>query len=157
MKLSEIKKILPTLDNVEFQLENGNFVPEHFHVTEVGTITKHFIDCGGTIRDEKVVNFQLWNANDFEHRLKPTKLLNIIKLSEEKLGIEDDEIEVEYQDTTIGKYDLDFNGKSFILKNKTTACLAQEACGIPAEKQKLNLSNLSLDSNTSCTPGSGCC
>lgn len=157
MKLSEIKKILPTLDNVEFQLENGNFVPEHFHVTEVGTVTKHFIDCGGTIRDEKVVNFQLWNANDFEHRLKPTKLLNIIKLSEEKLGIEDDEIEVEYQDTTIGKYDLDFNGKSFILKNKTTACLAQEACGIPTEKQKLNLSNLSLDSNTNCTPGSGCC
>ena len=28
------------------------------------------------------------------------------------------EIEVEYQDTTIGKYDLDFNGKNFILLNK---------------------------------------
>lgn len=96
MKLSNIKEILPTLDDVEFQLENGTFVPKHFHVTEVGGITKHFIDCGGTIRNEKVVNFQLWNANDFEHRLKPTKLLNIIKLSEEKLGIEDAEIEVEY-------------------------------------------------------------
>ena len=35
MKLSEIKNILPTLENVEFQLENGRFVPEHFHVTEV--------------------------------------------------------------------------------------------------------------------------
>jgi hypothetical protein len=92
MKLSNIKEILPALDNVEFQLENGTFVPEHFHVTEIGVITKHFIDCGGTIRNEKVVNFQLWNANDFEHRLKPTKLLNIIKLSEEKLGIEDAEI-----------------------------------------------------------------
>ena len=71
MKLSEIKEILPTLDNVEFHLENGTFVPEHFHVTEVGVITKHFIDCGGTIRNEKIVNFQLWNANDYEHRLKP--------------------------------------------------------------------------------------
>jgi hypothetical protein len=116
MKLSEIKEILPTLDNVEFQLENGAFVPEHFHVTEVGTVTKHFIDCGGVIRHEKVVNFQLWNANDFEHRLKPGKLLNIIKLSEEKLGIEEGEIEVEYQNTTIGKYDLEFNGKTFVLK-----------------------------------------
>lgn len=96
MKLSEIKEILPTLDNVEFQLENGTFVPEHFHVTEVGQITKKFIDCGGVIRTEKVINFQLWNANDFEHRLKPTKLLNIIKLSEEKLGMQDAEIEVEY-------------------------------------------------------------
>ena len=103
MKLSKIKEILPTLNNVEFQLENGTFVPEHFHVTEVGQITKHFIDCGGVVRTEKVVNFQLWNANDFDHRLKPTKLLNIIKLSEEKLGMEDAEIEVEYQSETIGK------------------------------------------------------
>ncbi|MEG1387226.1 MAG: DUF6428 family protein, partial [Algoriella sp.] len=114
MKLSEIKDILPTLENVEFQLENGTFVPEYFHVTEVGQITKNFIDCGGVIRSEKVVNFQLWNANDFEHRLKPNKLLNIIKLSEEKLGMEDAEIEVEYQAETIGKYDLDFNGRNFI-------------------------------------------
>ncbi|PZU20271.1 MAG: hypothetical protein DI622_08160 [Chryseobacterium sp.] len=157
MKLSEIKEILPTLENVEFQLENGTFVPEHFHVTEVGTVTKHFIDCGGTIRNEKVVNFQLWNADDFEHRLKPTKLLNIIRLSEEKLGIEDDEIEVEYQNTTIGKFDLEFNGKNFVLKNKTTACLAQDACGIPSEKQKVNLSELSTNQSSCCTPNSGCC
>jgi hypothetical protein len=150
MKLSEVKQILPTLDNVEFQLENGNFVPEHFHVTEVGMITKNFIDCGGVIRTEKVVNFQLWNADDFEHRLKPTKLLNIITLSENKLGIEDAEIEVEYQNETIGKYDLDFNGKTFVLKNKTTACLAQDACGISQPKQ-------TNSSSSCCTPNSGCC
>jgi len=157
MKLSKIKEILQTLDNVEFQLENGTFVPEHFHVTEVGQITKHFIDCGGIIRSEKVVNFQLWNANDFEHRLKPTKLLNIINLSEEKLGIEDVEIEVEYQSDTIGKYDLEFNGKTFVLKNKTTACLAEDACGIPSEKQKKNLIGLQVNQTNTCTPGGGCC
>ena len=154
MKLSKIKEILPTLDNVEFQLENGTFVPEHFHVTEVGVITKNFIDCGGTIRNEKVINFQLWNADDYEHRLKPTKLLNIIKLSEEKLDIKDAEIEVEYQRETIGKYNLEFNGKTFVLKNKMTACLAQDACGIPSEKQRIKLSDLT---NTCCTPNSGCC
>ncbi|ABQ06009.1 MULTISPECIES: DUF6428 family protein [Bacteroidota] len=155
MKISKIKEILPALDNVEFQLENGIFVPEHFHVTEVGQITKNFIDCGGVVRTEKVVNFQLWNANDFEHRLKPTKLLSIIKLSEEKLGIEDAEIEVEYQSETIGKYDLDFNGNHFVLKNKQTACLAQDTCGIPTEKQKKNLA--ALPANNACTPGGGCC
>jgi len=157
MKLSDIKQILPSLENVEFQLENGAFVPEHFHVTEVGMITKNFIDCGGVIRSEKVVNFQLWNADDFEHRLKPGKLLNIIKLSEDKLGIEDHEIEVEYQNVTIGKYDLEFNGKTFVLKNKTTACLAQDACGIPTEKVKLNLSELKSNQVACCTPESGCC
>ncbi len=155
MKLSEVKQILPTLENVEFQLENGTFVPEHFHVTEVGMINKNFIDCGGVIRNEKVVNFQLWNADDLEHRLKPGKLLNIIKLSEEKLGIEDHEIEVEYQSETIGKYDLEFNGKTFVLRNKMTACLAQDACGIPSEKVKRNLSELKPVSK--CTPNSGCC
>lgn len=157
MKLSAIKEILPTLNNVEFQLANGTFVPEHFHVTEVGVVTKHFIDCGGTIRNEKVVNFQLWNANDFEHRLKPTKLLNIIELSEEKLGMEDAEIEVEYQAETIGKYDLDFNGQHFVLKNKQTACLAEDACGIPVEKPRIKLSELNKSNNTCCAPNSGCC
>ena len=152
MKLSQVKALLPTLENVAFKLENDTFVPEHFHVTEVGQITKNFIDCGGVIRTEKVVSFQLWNADDFEHRLKPTKLLNIIQLSEEKLGIEDAEIEVEYQSETIGKYDLEFNGKTFVLKNKTTACLAEDSCGIPSEKQKKNLANI-----TNCTANSGCC
>ncbi|MCL9806652.1 DUF6428 family protein [Flavobacterium amniphilum] len=132
MKLSEIKTILPALDDVAFQLENGTFVPEHFHVTEIGTINKHFIDCGGTIRKEKTVNFQLWDANDFEHRLKPGKLLHIIQLSEDKLGIEDSEIEVEFQNGTIGKYDLAFNGSHFVLLNKKTACLASSSCGVPA-------------------------
>lgn len=158
MKLSDVKQILPALENVEFQLEDGTFVPEHFHVTEVGTIQKHFIDCGGTVRHEKAVIFQLWNADDFEHRLKPNKLLHIIQLSEEKLGIEDSEIEVEYQSGTIGKYDLDFNGKTFVLKNKTTACLAQEACGIPSPKQKVALSGLQATADASrCAPNSGCC
>src|SRR5690606_20758856 len=100
MKLSQIKEILPTLSNVEFQLENGTYVPEHFHVTEIGQITKHFIDCGGVVRTESAVNFQLWDAGDYNHRLKPVKLLHIIKLSEEKLGMEDTEIEVEYQNET---------------------------------------------------------
>lgn len=151
MYLSEIKNLLPTLENVAFELENGTFVPEHFHVTEVGEITKHFIDCGGTVRNEKVANFQLWDANDFDHRLKPTKLLNIINLSEEKLKLGDLEIEVEYQGKTIEKYGLDFNGKNFVLVAKQTNCLAQDKCGIPSlEKVKETVQSC-------CTPGSGCC
>lgn len=146
------------LERVDFQLENGTFVPEHFHVTEVGSITKHFIDCGGVIRKENVVNFQLWNADDFEHRLKPKKLLNIIRLSEQKLGIEDSEIEVEYQSGTIGKYDLAFNGTSFMLKNKTTACLALDACGIPADALKKEYASLPVGQAASgCAPETGSC
>jgi hypothetical protein len=154
MKLSEIKNLLPTLENTVFQLENGDFVPEHFHVTEIGTVNKKFIDCGGVIRNENVVNFQLWNADDFEHRLKPQRLLQIIQLSEEKLNIEDLEIEVEYQNETIGRYDLEFNGNHFILKNKLTACLAQDACKVPSQAKFIQLNN---NENNSCSPDSDCC
>ena len=157
MKLSEIKKHLATAEAVNFKLPTGTFVPEHFHVTEVGLVTKHFIDCGGVERLEKVVNFQLWDANDFEHRLKPQKLSNIIALSETKLGIGDLEIEVEYQSDTIGKYGLHFNGKDFVLVPKQTACLASDACGIPPAKQKVKMNQLQTATQNSCTPGGGCC
>ncbi len=156
MKLSEIKSVLSTLEMVNFKLPNGSFVAEHFHVTEVGQITKKFIDCGGTVREEKVVNFQLWEAHDFDHRLKAEKLLNIIKLSETILGIEDAEIEVEYQQETIGKFNLEFDGAHFLLVATQTNCLAQDKCGIPAEKLKVNLTELKTKATT-CTPGGGCC
>ena len=151
MKIEQIKKHLSNTETVNFVLQNGTIVPEHFHVTELGVVTKHFIDCGGIIRFEKVANFQLWNANDFEHRLKPTKLLDIIKLSEEKLGMEDLEIEVEYQAETIGKYDLEFNGKNFVLISKQTSCLAAYSCGIPS------LENSKEKVQQDCTPGGDCC
>ncbi len=154
MRLSDLKQILPTLERVDFKLENGTMVPEHFHVTEVGVVTKHFIDCGGTVRNERVANFQLWDANDYDHRLKPSKLLNIIKLSEEKLGMDDLEIEIEYQSTTIGKYDLTYCDKIFVLQSKQTACLASDRCGIPDAKTKVNLAELGAQT---CKPGGGCC
>ena len=82
MKLSEIKKHLASLKTIAFQLPNGDLVPNHFHVTEVGRVTKNFIDCGGTVRNEEVANFQLWEADDYDHRLHPEKLTHIIELSE---------------------------------------------------------------------------
>ncbi|MFD2540987.1 DUF6428 family protein [Lacinutrix gracilariae] len=158
MKLSEIKNKLQQLETIAFQLPNGELVPNHFHVTEVGKITKHFIDCGGTVRKEEVVNFQLWNANDYDHRLHPEKLVHIIELSEKTLGIEDLEIEVEYQGQTIEKFGLDFDGTNFLLTSKQTDCLAKDACGIPAEKPKLQFSQLSTTNDEPCcSPDGNCC
>jgi hypothetical protein len=155
MKLSTIKNHLSNLETVNFQLQNGTMVPVHFHVTEVGIINKKFIDCGGIVREENIANFQLWDASDFDHRLKPSKLLNIIALSENILGIQDLEVEVEYQSETIGKYDIDFDGSNFLLLNKTTDCLAKDKCGIPAEKLKVKMADLVMEN--SCKPGGGCC
>ena len=149
MKISEVKKALETLEAVNFKLPNGDILPPHFHVTEVGLVTKHFIDCGGTERKETVANFQLWEAGDYDHRLAPQKFLHILNLCKKVLGEDDHEIEVEYQQSTIGKFGLSFDGADFMLTNKQTACLAQDACGIPDKAEQKQ--------SACCSPKSGCC
>lgn len=158
MKLSAFKSALQNLNELEFVLPGGKLVPVHFHVTEVGLITRHFIDCGGKERFEKTVNFQLWLASDFDHRLSAAKLLSIIGLSAGILKDEDPELEIEYQGDTIGKYHVAFDGKQFHLLATTTACLASDQCGVPAAKPKVKLAELQNTSSAACcTPGGGCC
>lgn len=156
MKLSEIKKHLKNLKEIGFQLPNGNLVQAHFHVTEVGKTTKNYIDCGGKIRNEEKINFQLWEEKDYDHRLHPDRLLQIITLSEKTFQLEDLEIEVEYQGKeTIGTYHLDFDGTNFLLQSKLTACLAEDACGITTEKPRIKISD--AGASNACDPNSGCC
>ncbi len=157
MKLSELKQHLNQISKLNFIQPNGNFIPSHFHITEAGLTTKNFIDCGGTLRTEKTISFQLWTANDLEHRLDPQKLLKIIDLAEPLFENADLEVEVEYQMETVGRFGLDFDGMNFMLTSKQTNCLAEDQCGIPQEKLKVNLSQLSKSQNSSCTPGGGCC
>ena len=152
MRISELKQTLGALTAVNFRLPDGTALPSHFHVTEVGQVSKHFIDCGGVERHETVANFQLWEAGDYDHRLAPQKFLHILQLSKRLLGNADLEIEVEYQQATIGKFGLAFDGTDFQLIPKYTACLAEDACGIPAFS--LALPQLPA---AGCTPGGGCC
>ncbi|GAA4356380.1 DUF6428 family protein [Hymenobacter saemangeumensis] len=152
MKIAEMKQALTGLSAVSFRLPDGSYLPAHFHVTEVGLVNKHFIDCGGVERRETVANFQLWEAGDYDHRLAPQKFLHILNLSQKVLGSDDLDIEVEYQQDTIGKFGLAFDGQDFVLTPKHTACLAQEACGIPG-----SLLALPQLQTAGCTPGGGCC
>lgn len=155
MNLIEVKQALSTVEEIYFQLPNGQRVPSHFHVTEVGVNTRHFIDCGGTERKETKVNFQLFVANDIDHRLQANKLKKIIELSEHQINIQNSEITVEFQGSnTIELYGLQFQDGIFQLTPLQTACLAIEECGIPISKPKINLSSLNTNS---CAPGSGCC
>ena len=148
MTLYQLKEQLQQQTALAFELPNGSLVPNHFHVTEVGKVTKHFIDCGGVIRKEEVVNLQLWEANDYDHRLHPEKMQQILTLSEKAFNLQDLEIEVEYQGSTIQKFGLALKGNNFLLTQKQTACLAQDACGVAEPKDEAAIS---------CAPGSGCC
>lgn len=157
MKLSEFQKHLSTSNSVNIVQPNGELVPAHFHITEVGLITKNFIDCGGDVHTEKLANIQIWVADDLQHRLEPKGLLKIIDLSNKVLGNEDLDIEVEYQTETIGRYNLERQGTNFVLVSKQTDCLAKIKCNIPQPKQKLKLGELAVANESCCTPGGGCC
>lgn len=153
MLLSAFKQKLGEIETLEFQLPDGQFVPAHFHITEIGNVSRDYIDCGGTLRKENKLNLQFWVSSDSDHRLAPDNLLNILQLAEKQLGFSNEEVEVEYQQSTIGRYELAFNGTVFQLINTQTACLAPDQCGIPQEKPRVRVTVGGL----SCDPNSGCC
>ena len=159
MLLSEVKQFLSERSAFTIVLPDGSSVPRHFHVTEVGETTKHFIDCGGKVRHEKRANFQLWSADDYDHRLAPGKLVRIIEIAEQQLGLGNLEVEVEYQGAhTIEKYALTPEGDTLRLTGTATDCLAREACGIPEPVKKAAISLVGFSAaSKACTPGGGCC
>lgn len=158
MKLQEFRNHLNEIESLNFIQLNGDSVPPHFHITEAGLTTKHFVDCGGTIREEKTISMQLWTADDIEHRLTPKKLLGIITIAEHLWASEDLDIEIEYQAESIGRYGVLFSEGNFVLTPKFTNCLALDSCGISAmPKKKIRLSELQTIATQSCTPNSGCC
>ena len=77
MKLSAFKQHLLNHPQqpVGFVFDDGDFIPGHFHVTEVGHVAKNFIDCGGTVRSISSVQLQVWLGSDEHHRLTAGKLV----------------------------------------------------------------------------------
>lgn len=178
MNIQQLKSALQHFQNMnvtpqfvfEDTLQNPqiNVVPLHFHITEMGISSKHFIDCGGTIRTTHALNLQLWvDYQDLEHRLSAEKFLKIVEKMEniwekQNFSIQDMHIEVEYQPyNTISKFQLDFLGsfgknasnenhqKSFfVLKNIPTACLAQ--CTPNPAKTKVDLATLGQSKSKCC-------
>lgn len=144
MKLSTFKKHVSTIDHAIFELSNGEKVPSHYHITEIWVVLKKFIDCGGQIRYEEKISFQLRTADDTDHRLEANKILAIIALFEKNITSTDGDIEIEYQWQTIWKYWVEWIDNKFILIPTKTDCLAKDACGIPEKQQ-----------NSCC--GGGCC
>ena len=153
MKLSTLKEILNQISEVRFALSDGSPIPAHVHITEMGELQKNYIDCGGRVRRELLISMQLWYAEDTHHRLSPQKFLQIIEVSENRLSIGDHEVEIEYQQSTVGRYRLAFDGVLFQLLATQTDCLAKDQCIIPAGKPKVRLTS----SGIQCNPQTGCC
>lgn len=136
MKLKELIDLLSKEDcPLHIVLPNGEFVPDHFHVTEIGYMHKTFVDCGGTKRELKTCQLQVWTANDIDHRLSSKKLLKIIKLSDSIIEDKDLEVMIEYGNDVASQYKLTNieatpKGLLFVLSGKQTDCLAPDKCGV---------------------------
>lgn len=137
MTVAELQAVLAAHPNVKmhWMLPDRSFVPEHYHITEVGRVQKDFIDCGGTIRSQTSCLLQIWVADDKEHRLQTTKLAAIIRVAGPVLGSDSLPIEVEYEEGAISQYpvagvEATPAGLLFSLGTKHTACLAPEKCGV---------------------------
>ncbi len=150
MKLSYLKSLLRAHPEalIRFLLPDGDGIPAHFHITEVGHVTKRFIDCGGTVHDNKhTCLLQTYVAEDFDHRLDAATFAKILDLGAQVLPHEDLDVEVEYDCCVVAQYPVAAaqvaNDRLEIqLGEKHTDCLAKERCGIegascaPTQKPK---------------------
>ncbi len=141
MKLNELKATLARHADAlpRFTLPDGDQIPAHFHITEVGHVTKRFIDCGGTLHDTKhTCLLQTYVADDIDHRLSAGRFFKILSLGEQVLPHDDLEVEVEYDCCVVAQYPVvsaTLNGPHLELQlgAKRTDCLAKQRCGIDGE------------------------
>jgi hypothetical protein len=165
MNLAEFQTLLNAHPDktLRLTLPDGRAVAAEFHVTEVGHVTKRFIDCGGTVRSVESVTLQTWVAeNDAAHRLTAGKLAKIIGLAAPVLPTHDLPVEIEHEDAVISQYPVSGHSMEgdtlvFTLGVKHTDCLAKELCCPPALAVKIG-APVSAAENTGCGCGpKGCC
>jgi hypothetical protein len=141
MKLKDLKSILALHPEAHprFIMPDGDVIPAHFHITEVGHIAKRFIDCGGKLHEKTdSCMLQTYVADDVDHRLNAGTFAKILQLGDQVLPHDDLEVEVEYEDCSITQSpltDATFTGEFIELQlgEKHTDCLAKEKCGIDGQ------------------------
>jgi hypothetical protein len=140
MKVLDLRAVLAAHPGAKmhWMLPDKSFIPDHYHITEVGRLQKDFIDCGGTIRSLASCLLQIWVADDTDHRLLTTTLAKIMEVAGAVLQSDELPVEVEYEEGTISQYpvagvEVTPAGLLFYLGTKHTACLAPEKCGVDGE------------------------
>lgn len=135
MTLRQVKEWLARNESkfVRFVLPTAAKAPPHVHVTEVARVDKRFIDCGGTVRTDSICRLQLWHQDDTDHRLTAGKLRAILAKSDEIIGDDSLEVEIEHEAPFISQFPLeriDVEGDVLLarLGIKHTDCLAQDRC-----------------------------
>ena len=163
-----VEQFLGLLENhphqaLRIELPNGNSVPAHFHITEVGHMTKRFMDCGGTLRTTESCLLQTWVHSDVDHRLDTTKLANILRMAGDVLPSLDLPVDIEHEADVVSQYPVvagasDGTTLTLMTSLKHTACLAMDVCCAPSPAAHTSTAaKPRIKAGTCCTPGGGCC
>lgn len=133
MKLADLHAVLEKHPDIfpRFILPNGDYIPAHAHVTEIGHVVKNFIDCGGAMGKSETVLLQTHVGHDTDHRLKSDRFAKILQLGERVLPHNQLEVEIEYDCCVVAQYPVAEvkpagNHLDVILGKRRTQCLAQE-------------------------------
>ena len=114
-----------------FVLANGDYIPAHAHVTEVGHVVRTFIDCGGQTGKEEKVVLQTHVGNDTDHRLRSDRFAKILELGNRVIPSADLDVDVEYDCCVVAQYSVaearpDGEHLNLILRRGRTQCRARE-------------------------------
>jgi Family of unknown function (DUF6428) len=114
-----------------FVLPDGDYIPAHAHVTEVGHVVRHFIDCGGLTGKEEKALLQTHVGDDTDHRLRADRFAKILQLGNRVIPSADLDVDVEYDCCVVAQYPIaeaapDGNHLNLILRRSRTQCRARE-------------------------------
>jgi hypothetical protein len=134
MKLNQLKTVLRAHPEAQprFILPDGDQIPAHFHITEVGHVTKRFIDCGGKLHDTShTCLLQTHVGDDIDHRLTAGRFATILDLGDGVLPHDHLDVEIEYDCCVVAQYPIARavsagDHLDLLLDNKHTQCLARE-------------------------------
>ena len=133
MKLSHLRAVLEQHPNTlpRFVLPDGDSIPPHAHVTEVGHVVKNFIDCGGVTGHSETVVLQTHVGQDTDHRLRSDRFAKILQLGGRILPHDQLDVEVEYDCCVVAQYPIleakaAGNHLDITLGKRRTQCLAHE-------------------------------
>jgi hypothetical protein len=152
--------------SLRITLPNGEAVAPHFHITEVGHVTKSFLDCGGTRRKIESCLLQTWVYSDVDHRLETNKLASILRTAGDVLPALDLPVEIEHETSVVSQYPVlagSSDGQTLTLTTglKHTACLAMDVCCAPAPATAATATPSAEKPRVKtvgcCSPASGCC
>ena len=133
MTLHDLKNALKANPKLfpRFVLANGDYIPAHAHVTEVGYVVRTFIDCGGQTGKEEKVVLQTHVGNDADHRLRADRFAKILELGNRVIPSADLDVDVEYDCCVVAQYPVaearsDGEHLNLILRRGWTQCRARE-------------------------------